>query len=179
LILFSAFTFCGISAKAQDSTANKDYKMFYSKPVNGDDIPTSNYSNGDYTAAFISDKNPGFSCLLSLSFPGLGQLYNEEIGMGFIHMGVGIGSLALLIAERDNDGSERGIGSLLFVVNYLWSAIDAPITSNKINKESRKQKLRLLEKGKILNFSTNSGSTFSIDPYAANAPLGIGLTYTF
>jgi TM2 domain-containing membrane protein YozV len=179
ILIILAITCCGTFANAQDSTSNKDYKQFYAQPsFRGSSSP--DLINYEYRSAFISDKNPGVSCLLSLLLPGLGQMYNEEVNTGFLHMGVAILSISSISAiYTENVEASDIIAGVVFIGNYLWSAIDAPITSNKINKESRKQKLRLLENGKLLNFSTNSGSNLSIEPYAANAPLGVGLTYSF
>ncbi len=74
------------------------------------------------------------SFLLSfLVFPGVGQFYNGDMAKGGVMMGLAAGAIAV-IASTDVRSMEV-TGSSLLIGDWIWSAIDAPISSNRINRE--------------------------------------------
>ncbi len=97
-------------------------------------------------------KDPALACLFSGLVPGLGQYYNgsgPEVTKGVLQdVGV-VGGLGLMEAEGINSlygptgllGKQGGpstatvLGFSLFAGSWAWSLIDAPISSDQINKE--------------------------------------------
>ena len=95
-------------------------------------------------------REPVISFVLSLVFPGLGQLYNgpTEKTKGIVMLAVAGGTLGMMIAggsgdcEFDNNfelecGNETltAIGAIGFLTNAIYSVIDAPIRAGAINRE--------------------------------------------
>ena len=86
-----------------------------------------------------SGKNPVVAALLSLTFPGLGQLYTEELYKGLVYLlsGAVLGLMALgpLAAyfRRTMDISERGIIVAVIMLAAVWTLalIDAVATTIK------------------------------------------------
>ena len=75
----------------------------------------------------------GAFLLSFLVFPGTGQFYNGDVGKGGIMMGLAAGAIAI-VASTDIRSMEVTASSLL-LGDWLWSAIDAPISSSRINRE--------------------------------------------
>jgi TM2 domain-containing membrane protein YozV len=69
-------------------------------------------------------KSPGFAAVLSFLIPGLGQIYNGQIGKGII-MVVAAVIFALLIIIL--------IGIILYLALWLYGIYDAYDTAKKIN----------------------------------------------
>jgi TM2 domain-containing membrane protein YozV len=89
----------------------------------------------------ISEKNPAIAFGCSLIIPGLGQMYNEDVGQGFIYFsGATVGAI-LALASSDGDPAKT-IGIGVSCIFYLISIIEAPIRANNITKESRIKKQR-------------------------------------
>jgi hypothetical protein len=96
-------------------------------------------------------KEPVLSCLFSILLPGGGQYYNGEYKKGGIMTGLFFLSYIGMAAsiQSDNsyydysgnyhaDGANEALGAicaLTAIGTYLWSIIDAPIVSNRINRE--------------------------------------------
>ncbi len=87
-------------------------------------------------AMYLSDrKDPALSCTMSLLVPGLGQLYNGQTGKGIVFMATSYGSLAVgAVALSTHNNGLASVGFIAAAVSYLWSAFDASITSNTINR---------------------------------------------
>jgi hypothetical protein len=97
-------------------------------------------------------REPVVALVLSLVFPGLGQLYNgpTEQTKGIVMLAVAGATLGLMIAgsntgddceitddfevECGNDAL-MAIGALGYLGNYVWSAVDAPLRARAINRE--------------------------------------------
>jgi len=71
-------------------------------------------------------KNPSVAIVLSFFWPGLGQLYNGQIGKGIFFL-IAAGAAALLMWVL--------IGFLLYPVVWIWGMVDANISAKKINVE--------------------------------------------
>jgi len=72
----------------------------------------------------IERKNEGLAAVLSFFVPGLGQIYNGQIGKGIVMIVLGIViafSIILLI------------GFILYPIFWLWGIYDAFSTAKKIN----------------------------------------------
>jgi hypothetical protein len=92
-------------------------------------------------------KSAALSCVLSLLvFPGTGQFYNGDLVKGGIMAGVGVLGLVLMFSDSDSyDDPYYGyydepsdwqtIGSVIYLGNWVWSSIDAPLSSNSINRK--------------------------------------------
>lgn len=71
-------------------------------------------------------KNPSIAIVLSFFWPGLGQLYNGEIGKGiFFLIAAGISALLMWLV----------IGFLLYPVIWIWGMVDANSSAKRINLE--------------------------------------------
>lgn len=96
-------------------------------------------------------REPVISFVLSLVWPGLGQLYNgpTEKTKGIVMIAVAGGTLAMMMAGAADDceigpnftvdcgGNDAlvAIGALGYLGNYIYSIIDAPVRAGKINRE--------------------------------------------
>lgn len=71
-------------------------------------------------------KNPSVATILSFFFPGLGQIYNGQIGKGvlFIVLG-GISSLLMFIV----------IGFITTPILWIWGMVDANGSAKRINQK--------------------------------------------
>jgi len=73
----------------------------------------------------VERKNEGLAAVLSFFIPGLGQIYNGQIGKGivvFFLFAIFAASIALLI------------GFILAPVFWIWNIYDAYSTAKKINQ---------------------------------------------
>ncbi len=70
-------------------------------------------------------KEPIISVILSLLFPGLGQLYNGQSTKGLYFIGLAIVSIVLSLIL---------IGALIYLLIWLWSIIDAYNSAEKFNR---------------------------------------------
>ena len=75
--------------------------------------------------AIVTEKNPLLSLILSFIFPGIGQLYNNQNQKGICLIIAAIVSLALTIIL---------IGSLLYLIVWLYSMYDAYKSAELLNK---------------------------------------------
>jgi hypothetical protein len=96
-------------------------------------------------------REPVVALVLSLVFPGLGQLYNgpTEQTKGIVMLAVAGATLGLWVAGANSDDCEidedfevecgndalMAIGALGYLGNYVWSAVDAPLRARAINRE--------------------------------------------
>jgi len=70
-------------------------------------------------------KNPAIAIVLSFFWPGLGQLYNGQIGKGIIFMICSFVSALLMWVI---------IGFLLYPIVWIWGLIDANASAKRINE---------------------------------------------
>ena len=71
-------------------------------------------------------KSPGFAAILSFFIPGVGQIYNGEIGKGIIYFIVGGICVLLMIVL---------IGFILYPLFDIYNIYDAYKTAEKINAQ--------------------------------------------
>jgi len=69
-------------------------------------------------------KNPGFAAIASFFFSGLGQIYNGEIGKGFLFMGIQIVNILLMVVM---------IGFVTYPLFWGYGIWDAYTTAEKLN----------------------------------------------
>ena len=96
-------------------------------------------------------KEPWLACGLSILIPGAGQFYNGQYKKGVIQLGAALAGSGLIvhgvrdnyedisgdwIDPKSNDGTAV-FGGFLWLGGLLWSAIDAPISANLINRQNR------------------------------------------
>ena len=74
----------------------------------------------------MNRKNPGIAAVLSFVFPGMGQMYNEQIWQGLALM-VMVGISLLLCAI--------GIGFILLPIFWVVGIFDALHQARRINSE--------------------------------------------
>lgn len=102
-------------------------------------------------SAPTTKREPVVAFVLSLVWPGLGQLYNgpTERTKGWVMVAVAGGTLAMMMAgaagecEFDNNfnldcgGNDTliAIGAIGYLGNYIYSVIDAPVRAGRINRE--------------------------------------------
>ncbi len=125
--------------------------IFMIKYQNGEKDVFSAVSSEEPGRVIVKKKEPWVSCILSCVIPGLGQMYNGEYAKGAIMGGLWLGSIVGMVTAvnesyfdhdhlgyyRERDYSGLAAASLLvFLGNGIWSIIDAPISSNKINRKN-------------------------------------------
>ena len=132
----------------------------------------------------IKKKNPWVAFWLSTLISGGGQFYNGHNLKGVIQLGGTILGIGLVIEGTDYDYDYRydyyrqndgqiTIGALLWFGSSLWSMIDAPISVNRINKQSQQPSYgHLIELG-------GSRATLGVDPVVSHKNLGTRLTLHF
>lgn len=90
-------------------------------------------------------RDPYLSFFLSFMVPGFGQFYNRQIGKGAVFL-FGIAFSTMILVNLADESSQEDIettaplmilDSGLLLVLYVWQLIDAPVSSNKINKENK------------------------------------------
>ncbi len=117
-----------------------------------------------------NDKNPGVSFILSLTFLGAGQLYNEQLKQAFVHWGLMLGSIFMVlmaleddvfvsspsvepifgIEDPDQDDFFIGAGIVIGLTNWLASVISAPISADRINQRNRRIRSLMMSDGLTL-----------------------------
>jgi len=117
------------------------------------------------------DKNPGLAFMFSFLLPGGGQYYNGETTKGVVMTTAWIGSIILMISgtrdgnnnavtQDDNLSAAASMGCFVYISDYLWSMIDAPVTASRINRNNREGLMSLdLGKGRILSLSPDIALT--------------------
>ncbi|MGC9151336.1 MAG: hypothetical protein ACP5F6_06220 [Microbacter sp.] len=82
-------------------------------------------------------KDPALSTTLSMLVPGLGQIYNGQVLKGVGFLAVSYGSLGMAaIASSRGDKTLSAVGFSTAAVAYVWSFVDALLTSNAKNKKN-------------------------------------------
>jgi hypothetical protein len=104
---------------------------------------------------------PGIAFVLSLAYPGVGQMYNRQYGKGAVMIGIEVISPILLLISVygldegwDGDGALNIISYSALGANILWSLIDAPVSAAAINRKN----------GISLKFDLNRNVHFAIKP---------------
>jgi|YNPMSStandDraft_1061717.scaffolds.fasta_scaffold00325_4 hypothetical protein len=122
-----------------------------------------------------SEKDPALAFLYGLIAPGLGQIYNERVKSGiWIFTGTGIlFGISLRVAEKNN---KKEIVYLAPVV-WLISAMVAPFTSEKINREVRIK--RAIRDRLLRGESTSLLDNIEIQPYYDGRTAGLNLSYSW
>lgn len=103
----------------------------------GNQNRTYSYHDYGYQNKHWGTKKSAFlSGFLSFLIPGVGQMYNGQVGKGVLFMVGALGCSAGGLAAMD--GPEALSGSLVIcgAAFWIWSVIDAPISSNKKNREN-------------------------------------------
>lgn len=72
-------------------------------------------------------KNPGLAAVLSFLFPGLGQIYNGQIGKGVLFMVAQAINLLLMAVA---------IGLALYPLAWVWGMVDAYKSAEKLNAKN-------------------------------------------
>jgi TM2 domain-containing membrane protein YozV len=106
-------------------------------------------------AMYLTDhKDPAIACTMSLLLPGLGQLYNGETGKGIAFIATSYGGLAVgaIALSTHNDGLAT-VGFVTAAVSYLWSILDASITSGALNRHHE-----------LVDISLNGNNHLSLQP---------------
>lgn len=75
-------------------------------------------------------KNPGLAALLSFLWTGLGQIYNGQVGKGFLLMVLDIVNFFLIFI---------GIGIITGLIIRIYSVSDAYTTAKRINDGELKE----------------------------------------
>jgi len=150
--------FCSLTVFSQDQTMTK-------KQDNSSTEKSSDYQkyfiNKNSPEFYGSDKNPATAFLMSLFIPGLGQMYNEDVGFGFgLFAGFLVG-----VGLTQNDKYDA-TGLIIAGMSWLISIIQAPVHSNLINKQNRIKRAILWKKyHSMMQFNTDIGTiNFNIQP---------------
>lgn len=135
-----------------------------------------------------SEKNPATAFLYSLILPGLGQMYNEEVGSGFLLMFCSVTGFTItyFTSESVNKNSSNVenvalfyVGAIIYTFSFLYSIIDAPITAKKITEESRYKNARRIKR--LSNDFGDSKNNLSLDliPYFNYNSMGLQFALRF
>lgn len=119
----------------------------------------------------------------SLVFPGLGQLYNEEVDHGFAIMGGTLISFGLAVygagmEDEEGDALFYG-GSALASILYLYSIIEAVFNAEAITRESRIRKARLGKKTSSIYYDKDRDISIDINPKVSSTMAGIQVKILF
>ncbi|MGD0710928.1 MAG: tetratricopeptide repeat protein [Bacteroidales bacterium] len=136
------------------------------------------------TKKIYHHKVSGFGAFcLSLATPGGGQLLNKQYGK-FIYLGIlpVAAIFSTVMAPEDSGGNPPAITEILSAMGFLlhiYSAIEAPIASHKINKENGYASNKIY-KNKNLCLKLNPSITSSL-AYSGNHTIatGMGLSLCF
>lgn len=128
----------------------------------------------------MSYKNPALSFACSLVLPSLGQMYNEEVGLGFgLLTGSALSFILFNAGMNSDDEAYTVIFGIIFTSIELFAIIDAPLTSANINKYNRIKRAKLIRKyGHALEFHSYK-ETVGIDLGSPNSPIGLTFSYHF
>jgi TM2 domain-containing membrane protein YozV len=74
-------------------------------------------------------KSTGIAAVASIVFPGLGQIYNGQIGKGIVFVIIGVIFLAAILAVTRPD-----IGLILYPIFWAYNIYDAYSTAKEINE---------------------------------------------
>jgi hypothetical protein len=91
--------------------------------------------------AAVNRKDPFTAGLLSWLIPGLGSFYAGNSNHGFLHLGIGLGSYAVLYGglnsdacQWEDDCSVAGVGLVIYLGNAIWSIFAAVGDANTHNR---------------------------------------------
>lgn len=98
-------------------------------------------------------KNPYVAGVLSFLLPGAGQYYNGEISKGLAMTAVRIIGVAMMLNGTATNTTYYGgyyyqetvatpgywVGLAINVGSFIWSVIDAPVSSGRINRERERE----------------------------------------
>jgi hypothetical protein len=131
---------------------------------------------------YLSDrKDPSLSCTLSMLVPGVGQIYNGQVGKGIAFIAVSYGSLGMAaIASSNGNHSLATVGLATAAIAYVWSFLDATLTSNALNKHKDLIDLSLNKKSHLTaqpNVSSLRDPKGNYLPGSTNA--GLAIAYAF
>ena len=115
-------------------------------------------------------KNPMVALGLSFPIVGSGQFYNGEYTKGVAQMGAAVVGLGLVLS---NDDWRSIPGYVLLLGGAIWSLIDAPMSTNRINRQNQ-----LASHGHLIELD-GERATVGIDPVTSNRGLGTVLTLRF
>jgi len=73
------------------------------------------------------NKNPGLAAVLSFLIPGLGQIYNGEIGKGFLIVGANVLSWILTVVF---------VGFILLPIVWGYAVYDAYKTASRLQQNN-------------------------------------------
>ncbi len=122
--------------------------------------------------------NPGMSFLWSFILPGGGQFYNDQNGKGILMLGIHLASVSSMFyglsdTEYIREGTDYwgnpiyntywsrdgellfGFGLFFVTINSIWSIIDAPVVSKKLNR---------INNSALLNFRLNNSLNIGLNP---------------
>lgn len=82
--------------------------------------------------AAVDRKDPAVAGVLSFLITGLGSIYAGNAGHGILHLGIGLGAYAVMMAGVNADACQYGddcstaeIGAVLYLGNAVWSIFTA------------------------------------------------------
>jgi hypothetical protein len=136
-VALSVAMFLGVAVASAGEIANSAERLAAEGAVQAGAGPTTK-------------REPVISFVLSLVWPGLGQLYNgpTEKTKGVVMIAVAGATLGMMIAGASGECEFRSnfeidcgndtlaaIGALGYLTNFVWSVVDAPIRAKAINRE--------------------------------------------
>ncbi|MBB3186047.1 hypothetical protein [Microbacter margulisiae] len=136
---------------------NKTFTHFFTSPLRINDLHINTLSNEltnpalpsqwktimpsidmGLQAIYLTDhKDPVFATSFSIMVPGMGQIYNGQIGKGLVFMATSYGGLAVgAVALSSHHSGLATAGFITAAISYIWSIVDAGSTSNSINRKN-------------------------------------------
>lgn len=133
-------------------------------------------------AMYQSDrKDPALSTTLSMLVPGLGQIYNGQVLKGVGFLAVSYGSLGMAaVAMSKGNNALSAVGFSTAAIAYVWSFVDALMTSNAKNQKNGMIDVAIDGKNHLKadpTVSTLRDPKGNIIPGSTNA--GLAIAYAF
>lgn len=170
LVAFASVTVCFSQTPNNRHTprGNNNYRVLTDEEKFKKDFESIDTTGlNDYASIYYyqDELNPGISFAGSFLVPGLGQFYNGDNTRGFIHFTIALISGLVLFLEYDDGDSNLEYAFGFYAVNWVFSIVDAPIKTQKINRQIRMKKALLRSKGYhvgLYNDGLSSGLRFSL-----------------
>jgi TM2 domain. len=92
------------------------------------------------TPKMLADRDPVLACAFSIIVPGLGQIYNGELGKGIAFMGTTLIPLVISAQAKETNAKLSSAFGYIALASYICNVIEAPFRTTTLN--SRRAILR-------------------------------------
>ncbi len=131
------------------------------------------------TPKILSDRDPVLACAFSVIVPGLGQIYNGELGKGIAFMGTTLIPLVISAQAKETNSKLSSAFGYIALASYICNIIEAPFRSTSLNNQRailrRKYKHTTLLMNPNVNYLYATNGQYI--PDTGNA--GVKITFRF